>query len=94
MAKIKIYHIGEESDSWHEIQYHYMCPGCGYTHAVNPKVHQFNGSMDKPTFSPSLLQNWTPGKTCHSYIRDGKIQFLMDCHHALKGETVELPEIE
>lgn len=30
---------------------------------------------------------------CHSYITDGKIQFLSDCTHELVGQTVELPEI-
>ena len=29
---------------------------------------------------------------CHSFIRDGKIQFLNDCTHELAGRTVELPE--
>lgn len=29
---------------------------------------------------------------CHSFIRDGKIQFLADCTHALAGKTVDLPE--
>lgn len=28
---------------------------------------------------------------CHSFITDGKIQFLGDCTHALAGQTVELP---
>lgn len=27
---------------------------------------------------------------CHSYITDGKINFLGDCTHALKGQTVDL----
>jgi hypothetical protein len=31
---------------------------------------------------------------CHSFIRDGKIQFLGDCTHAFAGQTLELPEIE
>ena len=31
---------------------------------------------------------------CHSFITDGKIQFLGDCTHALAGETVELPNFE
>ena len=31
---------------------------------------------------------------CHSHVRDGKIQFLGDCTHALKGTTVELPDWE
>lgn len=29
---------------------------------------------------------------CHSFVRDGKIQFLGDCSHELKGQTVDLPE--
>lgn len=28
---------------------------------------------------------------CHSFVTDGKIQFLDDCTHNLKGQTVELP---
>jgi len=31
---------------------------------------------------------------CHSFVTDGRIQFLDDCTHALKGQTVDLPEIE
>ena len=29
---------------------------------------------------------------CHSYVTDGKIQFLNDCYHDMVGQTVELPE--
>jgi Family of unknown function (DUF6527) len=28
---------------------------------------------------------------CHSYVRDGQIQFLGDCTHSLAGQTVPLP---
>lgn len=31
---------------------------------------------------------------CHSFVRDGHIQFLNDCTHELAGQTVELPNIE
>lgn len=31
---------------------------------------------------------------CHSFVTDGKIQFLSDCTHALVGQTVDLPEYE
>lgn len=31
---------------------------------------------------------------CHSFVREGKIQFLNDCTHKLAGQTVELPNIE
>ena len=30
---------------------------------------------------------------CHSFVTDGRIQFLADCTHALAGQTVDLPEI-
>ena len=30
---------------------------------------------------------------CHSFVRDGRIEFLSDCTHALAGQTVDLPEI-
>lgn len=29
---------------------------------------------------------------CHSYVTDGRIQFLSDCTHALANQTVDLPE--
>ena len=31
---------------------------------------------------------------CHSLIRDGRIEFLSDCTHALAGQTVDLPEFQ
>ena len=31
---------------------------------------------------------------CHSFITDGRIQFLGDCTHALAGQTVDLPELK
>ena len=78
-------------------QYLYMCPGCGYDHAFAIKEeggnHIWNWDFEKPTISPSLLQNWTPGKTCHSFIRNGMIQYLSDCDHHLKGQTIPLPNI-
>lgn len=29
---------------------------------------------------------------CHSFVTDGRIQFLADCTHALAGQTVPLPD--
>ena len=31
---------------------------------------------------------------CHSFVNNGKIQFLNDCSHSLAGQTVELPDFE
>lgn len=31
---------------------------------------------------------------CHSFVRDGKIQYLSDCTHELAGQTVDMREEE
>lgn len=33
-------------------------------------------------------------EVCHSFVTDGRIQFLGDCTHALAGQTVDLPPYE
>ena len=33
-----------------------------------------------------------PDLVCHSFIRDGQIQFLSDCTHELAGKTVPMEE--
>lgn len=30
---------------------------------------------------------------CHSFITDGKIEYLNDCTHKLKGQTIDLPDL-
>jgi len=32
-------------------------------------------------------------RICHSFVTDGRIQFLGDCTHALVGQTVDLPTL-
>lgn len=78
----------------------FHCPGCKYGHsfevdAPNGAGWTWNGSLDRPTFSPSLLCNGHDEKSrCHSFVTDGRIQFLSDCFHDLKGQTVEIPDWE
>lgn len=31
-------------------------------------------------------------QVCHSFIRDGRWEFLSDCTHALAGQTVDIPD--
>jgi hypothetical protein len=88
-----------------------MCPGCKDYHMPD-NSWQFNGDLDKPTFSPSILVKGTKDISdeeakrilngeqinpihfvCHSFVVDGRIQFLSDCTHELAGQTVELEEI-
>jgi hypothetical protein len=87
----------------------FHCPGCNYEHLVGVRGRKipgsngsmnewdWNGSFDAPTFMPSLLINaagFPPSPRCHSFVRDGKIQFLADSTHLLGGKTVDLPEWE
>lgn len=83
----------------------FYCPGCKWYHAVyvtrpNSIGAQwtFNGDYEKPTFTPSILVFTTmPDESrrteCHSFVTNGQIQFLGDCRHEMKSQTVDLPEL-
>ncbi len=75
--------------------YGFYCPGCQHSHHFTDGW-TFNGDFEKPTVSPSILVNQgrvnPTAHVCHSFIRDGKIQFLGDCTHDLAGQTVEMQE--
>jgi hypothetical protein len=64
----------------------------------------WNGNVEQPTFQPSILvrtgravhpgfvrEEGDPPEICHSYVTDGRIQFLPDSTHALAGRTVDIP---
>lgn len=78
----------------------FRCPGCGGVHVCFVNGHrntigatwEWNGSIDYPTFFPSILRS--EGIRCHSFVRDGMIEFLGDSQHALAGKTVEMPRWE
>lgn len=82
----------------------FFCPGCDSTHAVNSHPDgprwTYNGNPQNPTFTPSILVTcrWAQhddsmkDDVCHSFVTDGRIQFLSDCTHKMAGQTVEIPE--
>lgn len=77
-------------------QYLFVCPGCDEEHAFNETTWTFNQNYDLPTISPSFLMKGYRSKipfVCHSFIVDGKIQYLLDCTHKLAGLTIDLPDI-
>ena len=49
----------------------------------------WNGSTDAPTLRPSVLTQGHDFR-CHSWINDGAAQFLDDCSHEFKGQTIPL----
>ena len=69
----------------------------------NGTVWSWNGDIENPTLKPSVLTNggrWDEDMTkyteykCHTWITDGKAQFLGDCTHKLVNQTLPLLEIE
>ena len=85
----------------------FKCPGCHALHQIQTPGWMWNQSLDKPTFRPSVLvtypanpdaieefREWRTERRCHSFITDGRVQFLSDCTHQLAGKTVDLPEID
>lgn len=78
--------------------YLFHCPGCEYGHhfaVEGPTTWDFNGDMEKPTFHPSLLVNAShPEMLCHLVMTDGKIHFLGDCFHKLRGQVVDIPDLD
>jgi len=95
----KIHFMGESNKGPRGgVLYVFHCPGCDCSHPFEVNClggggWTWNGSFEKPTFSPSLVVNPDrPKFRCHSFVTDGRIRFLSDCHHALAGQTVELPD--
>ena len=82
------------------MHYRFHCPGCHCTHFFvvgGGRGWTWNGDAENPTVNPSILTENVehyPATRCHSFIRDGKIQFLGDCQHELAGQTVELQEAD
>ncbi|MDR1718056.1 MAG: hypothetical protein LBS20_19640 [Prevotella sp.] len=82
--------------------YEFYCQGCRRRHHVwtdrNSRPYwDFNGDTDRPAISPSILVTYpTPSgnRICHSFIQAGHIRYLADCSHGLRGQTLELCDID
>lgn len=88
----------------------YWCTGCKAQHYVAGNAANnvtngwtFNGDYEKPTFSPSVLSAnnghyvkgpWVKLPRCHSFVKEGKIQYLVDCGHELAGQTIEMEDLD
>lgn len=93
----------------------FYCPACRTLHRyrlTQPEgstmpLWSFNGSMGRPSFTPSLLLYTLKGKhidgkwvadgprivICHLFVTDGVIEYCDDNPHALKGQKIPLPDI-
>ena len=77
----------------------FWCPGCDQVHRVvfwqadgyTGPVWEWDLNLEAPTVSPSILCHGSAnGGNCHSFLRNGRWQFLDDSHHDLAGQTVDM----
>lgn len=87
----------------------FWCPGCervdkdGERHAglhmlpVNNGVKkpswEFDGNLELPTLSPSILTKRGDLFVCHSFLKKGVFEFLSDCTHQYANQHVPIPDL-
>lgn len=85
----------------------FWCVGCDHPHMLNTRVAAraagvpawgFDGNIEAPTFTPSVLVSWpadegVPASTrCHCFVTSGHIDYLADSEaHALRGRVPMIP---
>jgi hypothetical protein len=66
------------------------------TATISPSVlvHSHKTLIDPDLTGDALTapENITDTPQCHSFVTNGRIEFLGDCTHALAGQTVDLPD--
>lgn len=83
----------------------FCCPGCAEILGGGVGLHMlpvsgdkqpqwsFDGNTEAPTLSPSILSSFGDRGSCHSFIKNGRFEFLPDCTHSLAGQTIEMPDL-
>ncbi|HSW90015.1 MAG TPA: DUF6527 family protein [Patescibacteria group bacterium] len=92
----------------HGIKYQslaFVCPGCSLfggsgLHILPVNTDQkspawdWDGNTEQPTISPSILTGKDDdAHRCHSFLTAGVFNFLDDCTHDLKGQSVQMPDL-
>lgn len=75
--------------------YWLWCPACDDAVMINDSWG-WNGDLERPTFSPSLLTRLTMAgreRVCHSFVVDGVWQYLGDCTHEKAGQHVPMVDL-
>ena len=83
------------------VGYVFHCPGCEHGHIFyvsGSVVWDFDGNLECPTFSPSLLNTCDTHpdpkqRRCHLQLTRGHVHFYKDCSHDWAGKSFELPDI-
>lgn len=75
----------------------FWCPGCECAHRFTSPPWSFNGDFVKPTVRASILVRYEGeengkqvSRRCHLFVTDGRINFLSDSTHPLRGKAVDM----
>jgi hypothetical protein len=86
----------------------FYCPGCKREHALNPNIYDVTGDdLEHPTVNPPFRTFWREigisdkgalraiyQGVCQVNIVEGNLIYAECCTHSLRGQTVEMMEIE
>lgn len=83
----------------------WLCMPGPLSHRILPVIHgnatrkgtpcwSWNGDTENPTLKPSIRTKGGDGVVCHSFVNNGKVQFLGDCTHEFAGKTLDLLEVQ
>lgn len=100
--KAQVRHVADHGKTYDALAF--VCPGCALdgssglhvlpvnTTATSP-AWEWNGDVEAPTISPSILTHGGADTVCHSFLRGGVFEFLGDCSHDLAGQHVPMPDL-
>lgn len=60
---------------------------------INKPMWNWDGNLEKPSLSPSILTHSGKDGRCHAYLRAGVMKYLDDCTHSMKGKQVPIPDL-
>jgi hypothetical protein len=82
-------------DDLHIVSDAWQVTGADETLTISPSVlvYERQKLINEDLECPALLapENITAAPRCHSFVRNGHIEFLSDCTHRLAGQTHKLP---
>jgi hypothetical protein len=108
-VKTKVIHVDDHGIKYDSLMF--VCPGCsaggprGFiglhmlpvnTTSLDRPSWEWDGNLDKPTLSPSILtRGGIGGKKAiyHSFLKEGIFEFLKDSTHPLSGKKEPIPDL-
>ena len=103
--KSQLVHVDHHDVRYDALQF--VCPGCMEMPGGGSGLHMlpvtdtqgrrpswsWDGNLEAPTLSPSILTHGRDDNRCHSFLRAGVFEFLTDSTHSLAGQHIPMPDL-